>query len=122
MSFRPVFGRRSAVASLWMRLANSGSTSMVTMPWPSLSSTFAMSPTRTPEMRTVCPWPGVTAWAVANEALSWNGVASHGKRNRWLARMYAATPPATTAMPTIIKKSFALFLITRIMAWRPCCH
>ena len=37
---------------------------------PSSSSTPPMSPIRTPETRTVWPWPAMTAWAVENSALS----------------------------------------------------
>ena len=48
MSFRPVFGRSSAVASVWTRSSYFGSMSIVTMARPSLRSTLAMSPMRTP--------------------------------------------------------------------------
>ncbi len=70
MSFSPVLGRRSAVASVWIIDLYCGSTSMVTIAWPLRRSTLLMSPIRTPEMRTVWPWPGVTACAVAKAALS----------------------------------------------------
>ena len=70
MSFSPVFGRRSAVASVWTIPLYWGSTSIVTIARPSERSTFEMSPTRTPETRTVWPWPGVTACAVENSAFS----------------------------------------------------
>ena len=41
---------------------------------PSTSSVLAMSPMRTPATRTVWPWPGMTACAVANSAFSVNGL------------------------------------------------
>ena len=50
-----------------------------------------MSPTRTPDTRTVWPWPGVTACAVANSALIRNGAPSHGNRRRWWASTYPPT-------------------------------
>ena len=88
MSFRPVLGRSSAFASVWTKPLYSASTSMVTTATPSSSSVSAMSPTRTPETRTVWPWPGVTACAVENSAFSWNGLSSMiGKRTRWWLRM-----------------------------------
>ena len=87
MSLSPVLGRSSAVASVWTRSLYSGSRESVTTAWPSFSPTLVMSPTRTPETRTVWPWPGVTAWAVENAACSWNGLPSHGKRIRWLCTM-----------------------------------
>ena len=85
MSFSPVFGRSSALASVWTKPLYSGSRSIVTTARPSFRSTFVMSPTRTPDTRTVWPWPGVTACAVANSALIRNGASSHGNRRRWWA-------------------------------------
>ena len=70
MSWRPVRGRRSTVASSWISGAYCCSTSIVTTAWPSTSSTSEMSPALTPEMFTVWPWPGVTACAVESSALS----------------------------------------------------
>ena len=35
---------------------------------PSSSSTLLISPTSTPATLTVCPWPGVTDWAVCISA------------------------------------------------------
>ena len=88
MSFRPVFGRRSAVALVWTRCLYSGSMSIRTTARPSLSSTLPMSPIRTPETRTVWPWPAITAWAVWNSAFSTNGLSwMIGKRIRCLPRM-----------------------------------
>ena len=68
MSFRPVFGRRIAVASWRMRPSYSRLISMVTTAWPSSSSALPISPTSTPETRIVWPCPGTTAWAVENSA------------------------------------------------------
>ena len=88
MSFSAVFGRSSAVASSRMRSLYFGSMSSVTIARPSFSSTLPTSPIFTPETRTVWPWPGVTACAVENSALSLIGLSStSGKRSRWLARM-----------------------------------
>ncbi len=70
MSFSPVFGRSSAVALVWTRSLYSRSMSIWITARPSLSSTPPMSPMRTPETRTVWPWPATTAWAVENSALS----------------------------------------------------
>ncbi len=70
MSWRPVRGRRSTVASSWISGAYCCSTSIVTTAWPFTRSTSEMSPALTPEMFTVWPWPGVTACAVESSALS----------------------------------------------------
>ena len=70
MSWRPVRGRSSTVASARISGAYSSSTSIVTTALPSSSSTSEMSPTLTPAMFTVWPWPGVTACAVESSALS----------------------------------------------------
>ena len=75
MSLSPVLGRSRACASVWTRSLYCGSRSSVTTAWPSFRPTLVMSPTRTPETRTVWPWPGVTACAVENAACSWNGLA-----------------------------------------------
>jgi hypothetical protein len=47
-----------------------GSISIVTTARPSSSVTLEISPTVTPATVTFCPWPGVTAWAVWNSALT----------------------------------------------------
>ena len=87
MSFRPVLGRSSALASCRIMPSYSGSMTISTTALPSFSWTSPMSPTRTPETRTVWPWPAVTAWAVANSAFRTSGDASHGKRMRcWSSR------------------------------------
>ena len=70
MSWRPVRGRSSTVASSWISSAYSLLDRIVTTARPSSSSTSVMSPTLTPAMFTVWPWPGVTACAVSNSALS----------------------------------------------------
>ena len=72
MSCRPVRGRSSTVASVWISGAYCCSISIVTTARPFSRSTLEMSPTLTPEMFTVCPWPGVTACAVESSALSSN--------------------------------------------------
>ena len=63
MSFSPVRGRSSTVASRRTRPSCSRSRSSRTRARPSCSSTSPTSPTRMPATRTVCPWPGVTPWA-----------------------------------------------------------
>ena len=86
MSFSPVLGRSSALASVWTRSLYCGSTSIVTIARPCERSTCVMSPMRTPETRTVWPWPGVTACAVENSAFSLYGALwMIGKRRRWWA-------------------------------------
>ncbi len=87
MSLSPVLGRSSAVASVRIMLSYSGSMTISTTALPSSSSTAPMSPIRTPATRTVWPWPGVTACAVANSALIRSGASSHGKRIRCWSRM-----------------------------------
>jgi hypothetical protein len=87
MSLSPVFGRSSAAASVWMSGLYSGSMSIETIAWPSCSLTPPISPTLTPETRTVWPWPGVTACAVDSAALRCSGASSHGNRKRSLVRM-----------------------------------
>ena len=62
----------------------------MTTAWPSFRPTLLMSPTRTPETRTVWPWPGVTACAVVNAAWSWKVLPSHGKRMRCVVQDVAA--------------------------------
>ena len=65
-----------------------GSMSMRTIARPFLSSTAPMSPMRTPDTRTVWPWPAITACAVWNSALSTNGFGwMSGNRSRSLPRM-----------------------------------
>ena len=51
-----------------------------------------MSPTLTPAIVTVCPWPGTTAWAV--ESSAWSSKKSlpipgtqPGRVKRWFERM-----------------------------------
>jgi hypothetical protein len=88
MSFRPVLGRSSAVASVWIMSLYSASMSIRTIARPSSSSTSPMSPIRTPATRTVWPWPAITAWAVWNSAFSTYGLSwMIGNRSRWLLRM-----------------------------------
>ena len=87
MSFSPVFGRSSAEASAWISLRYFLSISIVTTARPFWRCTPPMSPTRMPAMRTVWPWPGMTAWAVENSALTGNGAAWNGKRKRSWERM-----------------------------------
>ena len=89
MSLSPVLERSSAVASSRRKLVSySASMSRPTIARPSLSVTDPMSPILTPATRTVCPWPGVTAWAVENSALTRIGFSSmKGKRRRWFSRM-----------------------------------
>jgi hypothetical protein len=70
MSFSPVLGRSSAVALVWMRFLYWGSIWSWTIATPFLSETLPISPTCTPDTRTDWPWPGVTACAVENSALS----------------------------------------------------
>ena len=71
MSFRPVLGRSSTVASRHTRTLDlSRSIRMLTTARPPTSSTRAISPTSTPATLTVCPWPGVTACAVVKAALN----------------------------------------------------
>ena len=92
MSFSPVRGRSSAVASVWIRCLYLSSICIETTAIPFWSLTPPISPICTPETRTVWPWPGVTACAVENSALSVNGVDwMNGKRKRSLLRMYPAT-------------------------------
>ena len=69
-----------------MRFLYVGSICICTIATPFLRVTLPISPIWTPEMRTDWPWPGVTAWAVENSALSVYGEASmNGKRKRsWL--------------------------------------
>ena len=69
MSLRPVFGRSRMVASLWIGLYWSW-IFIVTTARPSTSSTLPTSPTFTPAMFTVWPWPGTTACAVGSSAFT----------------------------------------------------
>src|SRR3954454_17521081 len=68
---------------------------------PSRSLTEAISPTSTPAMLTVCPWPGVTAWAVdisastSKKSLPTTGTQA-GRASRCLPRI---TLPTTAATP-----------------------
>ena len=92
MSLRPVRGRSSAVVLVCMSsfLIHFGSTSAVTIAWPSLSDTCLMRPICTPATRTLWPCPGMTAWASENAILSWNGFGSmNGSRGRdaWFSTM-----------------------------------
>ena len=87
MSFSPVFGRSSAVASGWMRLRYFLSIEKVTSARPSRSCTLLTSPTRIPETRIICPWPGTTACAVVNSAFSVHAFSSRiGSRRFWWSR------------------------------------
>ena len=77
MSFSPVRGRSCAVASdrtcsLWLSIM-SRSRAIVTTATPFFGSTPVIFPTSTPATRTVCPWPGITAWASENSAFRLNG-------------------------------------------------
>jgi hypothetical protein len=87
MSFRPVLGRSSAVASVLTIPRYSASMSMRTIARPSLSSTSPMSPIRTPATRTVCPCPAITDCAVENSAFRTYGDSCHGNRIRCFWRM-----------------------------------
>jgi hypothetical protein len=88
MSFNPVFGRRSIVASSRRSPSYFLSISRFTTACPSSSSTGPIAPIRTPATRTNWPWPGVTACAVGSSTFIWIGFSSTiGKRSRWLARM-----------------------------------
>ena len=70
MSFKPVFGRSSRVASEWIRSAYLGSMSISTTATPSSRLTPPTLPTWIPAMSIACPWPGVTACAVVNSAFT----------------------------------------------------
>jgi len=83
-----VFGRRSPVQFSRTSPSCSGSMSKVRIARPCSSSTLEMSPIRTPETRTVWPWPGVTACPVENAPFRTNGLSSmSGKRRRCSLRM-----------------------------------
>ncbi len=69
MSSSPVRGRISAVQFRRIRPSYFLSMLIFTMPSPFFRVTPLMSPTCTPEMRTLWPWPGVTACAVWKSAL-----------------------------------------------------
>ena len=89
---------------------------------PSLSSTFEISPTWTPAMLTVWPWPGVTAWAVESSALTTKkslpiSGTQAGSVSRCLPRMKTATAPAITIRPMIATKSSQCLRIAILMAW-----
>jgi len=67
---------------------NFWSTSIVARACPFSSFTPVMSPMRTPDTRTVWPWPGATALASTISALRVNGVLSmNGNRTRTWCRM-----------------------------------
>ena len=68
MSLRPVLGRSSMRASR-LTVTSPLSSSIRTTALPPSRSTREISPTRTPATLTVCPCPGVTAWAVENSPL-----------------------------------------------------
>ena len=88
MSFSPVRGRSSAVASVWIRCLYFWSICICTTAIPFCSVTSPISPIWTPETRTVWPWPGVTACAVENSAFIVNGDDwMNGKRSRSWLRM-----------------------------------
>ncbi len=74
MSFSPVRGRSSAVASVWMRCLKVGWMPIVTRATPLTSCTALIIPTCTPETRTDWPCPGVTAWAVEKSAYIFTGL------------------------------------------------
>ncbi len=80
--------------------------SIVTTALPSSYSTLPMSPTLTPATLTVCPWPGVTAWAVSISAFSSNGRSSSTgilRRSFWTMIQVASSP--TTISPRMARKS-----------------
>ena len=89
MSFRPVLGRSSAVASV----ADEVLVLRVDVHLDDRAAVLELdladvADRARPTTRTVWPWPGVTACAVENSALSANGFSSmNGKRSRWLSRM-----------------------------------
>ena len=70
MSLRPVFGRSSMVASRLIMSLYLARIPIVTTARPSTSSTRLISPTGTPAISAVWPWPGWTACAVLNSAFS----------------------------------------------------
>ena len=70
MSFKPVFGRNSIDASFFTMCAYFCFTVIVITARPFLRFTLFTSPTGTPAMSTVWPWPGITDWAVWNSPLS----------------------------------------------------
>ena len=61
MSSSPVRGRSSAVQLVRIRPSYFLSMLIFTTPSPFFSETPLISPIWTPEIRTLCPWPGVTA-------------------------------------------------------------
>ena len=88
MSLRPVLGRNSAVALVWIRCLYLSSICICTTAAPLRKVTPPISPICTPDTRTDWPWPGVTAWAVENSALIVNGLDwMNGKRKRSWLRM-----------------------------------
>ncbi len=55
---------------------------------PRTTLTSEMRPTSTPATRTVCPWPGSTAWAFCSSTVMCLGDSStNGKRMLWALRM-----------------------------------
>ena len=69
MSFSPVFGRSSTCA---LRYTGAYFFCMLTdtTATPLRSVTLCTSPTFTPAMSIVCPWPGTTAWPVCSSTFS----------------------------------------------------
>jgi len=118
MSSRPVFGRSSRVAFSCTSFRYCWSMSIWTTARPLRSVTAPIAPTCTPEMRIVCPWPGVTACSVWNSALRvYCGDEKKGKRNRSLLRMYTATTIESRSRTMIAAKSGRCFLIARFTAF-----
>jgi hypothetical protein len=106
MSFSPVLGRSSSVASGRTR-AKRRSMSSVSTAAPSSSRTPAISPTRTPEIVTAWPCPGSTPAALVKRAsmrkwsLPITGI-QLGPVRFWLARMKSDTAAARTTSTAII--------------------
>ena len=77
---------------------------------PSRSFTDAISPTSTPAMLTVWPWPGVTACAVdisasiSKKSLPTSGTQA-GSASRCLPRITVDTAAATISRPRMARKS-----------------
>ncbi len=121
MSWSPVRGRSRSVASGWMSSAYLWSTCMVTMARPLSSSDPETWPTLIPAIVTVCPCPGVTAWAELNSALSSNlsspmNGTQEGSRVVWEARMTPVVTIAVTSSTKIATKSRRCSRIARLMA------
>ena len=88
---------------------------------PSRSLTEAISPTSTPAMFTVWPWPGVTACAVDISASSSKNSlpaigTQPGSASRCLPRITVDTAAATISSPMIARKSSRCLRIA-VLTW-----